>query len=142
MTVKLPPLAALTDESSALSDLNPAPRLMMGPGPINADPRVLRAMSSQLLGQFDPQFRRMMKETMVLYRRVFETRNDWTFIIDGTARSGIETVMASVIESSLPLAGVDAQTLHELSHLTLRNWNGIEVGELRASPVLADLRLH
>jgi len=37
---------------------------------------------------------------------------------------------------------VDAQTLHELSHLTLRNWNGIEVGELRASPVLADLRLH
>ena len=38
-------------------DLNPAPRLLMGPGPINADPRVLRAMSAPLLGQFDPQFR-------------------------------------------------------------------------------------
>jgi (S)-ureidoglycine-glyoxylate aminotransferase len=98
MTVQLPPLSALADESSALSDLNPLPRLLMGPGPINADPRVLRAMSSQLLGQFDPQFRLMMKETMALYRRVFETHNDWTFIVDGTARSGIETVMASVIE--------------------------------------------
>ena len=98
MTLQLPPLAPLEDPASALADLNPLPRLMMGPGPINADPRVLRAMSSQLLGQFDPQFRRMMKETMVLYRRVFETRNDWTLIVDGTARSGIETVMASVIE--------------------------------------------
>ena len=63
-------------------------------------------------------------------------------IDDGNNSRAAEIVMASVIESSLPLAGVDAQTLHELSHLTLRNWNGIEVGELRASPVLADLRLH
>ncbi len=93
----LPPLAPLADAASALEELNPLPRLLMGPGPINADPRVLRAMSAQLLGQFDPQFRQMMKETMALYRQVFETQNDWTFIIDGTARSGIETVMASTI---------------------------------------------
>ena len=98
MTILLPPLAPLIEPASAFEDLNPLPRLLMGPGPINADPRVLRAMSSQLLGQFDPQFRQMMKETMLLYRQVFETKNDWTFIIDGTARSGIETVMASVIE--------------------------------------------
>lgn len=98
MSVQLPPLTALADESTALLDINPLPRLLMGPGPINADPRVLRAMSAQLLGQFDPQFRLMMKETMALYRRVFQTRNAWTFIIDGTARSGIETAMASVIE--------------------------------------------
>ena len=70
----------------------------MGPGPINADPRVLRAMSSQLLGQFDPTFRVMMKETMALYREVFETRNDWTLVLDGTARSAIEMVMMSAIE--------------------------------------------
>jgi len=98
MSVSLPPLSPLRDPAAALDDLNPAPRLLMGPGPINADPRVLRAMSSQLLGQFDPQFRVMMRETMELYRQVFETRNDWTFIIDGTARSGIETALVSVIE--------------------------------------------
>lgn len=98
MTESLPPLSPLDDASSALDDLNPPPRLLMGPGPINADPRVLRAMSSQLLGQFDPHFRRMMRETMVLYREVFDTVNDWTFVIDGTARSGIETAMVSAIE--------------------------------------------
>jgi (S)-ureidoglycine-glyoxylate aminotransferase len=79
-------------------DLNPQPRLLMGPGPINADPRVLRAMSAQLLGQFDPQFRAYMGETMELYREVFETRNRWTMLIDSTARGGIEAVMVSLIE--------------------------------------------
>ena len=34
--------------------INPPPRLLMGPGPITVDPRVLRAMSAQLVGQFDP----------------------------------------------------------------------------------------
>ena len=84
--------------SDFLDDINPAPRLLMGPGPINADPRVLRAMSSQLLGQFDPQFTAYMIETMALYRRVFETANRWTFVIDGTARAGIEAVHVSTIE--------------------------------------------
>src|SRR5918995_3500035 len=79
-------------------DLNPAPRLLMGPGPINADPRVLRAMSAQLLGQFDPQFREYMKEVSELYRGVFQTRNRWTLLIDGTARSAIEAALASLIE--------------------------------------------
>ncbi len=79
-------------------EIDPAPRLLMGPGPINAYPRVLRAMSAQLLGQFDPQFRQYMRETMALYRQVFETGNEWTMIIDGTARSAIEAVMASLVE--------------------------------------------
>jgi (S)-ureidoglycine-glyoxylate aminotransferase len=81
-----------------VEDLNPAPRLLMGPGPINADPRVLRAMSAQLLGQFDPQFRQYMKEVSELYRGVFQTRNRWTLLIDGTARSAIEAALASLIE--------------------------------------------
>jgi len=79
-------------------DLNPQPRLLMGPGPITADPRVLRAMSAQLLGQFDPQFRAYMSETMALYRQIFETRNHWTMLIDSTARGGIESAMVSLIE--------------------------------------------
>jgi (S)-ureidoglycine-glyoxylate aminotransferase len=81
-----------------LDDLNPAPRLLMGPGPINADPRVLRAMSAQLLGQFDPQFREYMKQVSDLYRGVFQTSNRWTLLIDGTARSAIEAALASLIE--------------------------------------------
>jgi (S)-ureidoglycine-glyoxylate aminotransferase len=81
-----------------LDEINPAPRLLMGPGPINADPRVLRAMSAQLLGQFDPQFREYMKDVSELYRGVFQTRNRWTLLIDGTARSAIEAALACLIE--------------------------------------------
>ncbi len=70
----------------------------MGPGPINADPRVLRAMGAQLLGQFDPQFRAWMADTSALYRGVFQTANRWTMLVDGTARSGIEAALVSLIE--------------------------------------------
>src|SRR5919204_2465732 len=78
--------------------VNPTPRLLMGPGPITADPRVLRAMSAPLLGQFDPQFRRYMSEVSELYRGVFQTQNRWTLLIDGTARAGIEAALVSLIE--------------------------------------------
>ncbi len=96
--IHLPALSHLPNPAGAFDELNPAARLLMGPGPINADPRVLKAMSTQLLGQFDPQFRRMMRETMALYRAFFETQNDWTLVLDGTARAAIEMVMMSAVE--------------------------------------------
>ena len=83
---------------SVYGDLNPPPRLLMGPGPVEADPRVLRAMSMPLLGQFDPAFTAYMNEVMGLYRQVFQTENRWTFLVDGTARAGIEAVLVSVLE--------------------------------------------
>ena len=63
---------------AVFGDLNPSPRLLMGPGPINADPRVLRAMSMPLLGQFDPEFTAYMTETMALLRRLYQTSNRWS----------------------------------------------------------------
>ena len=79
-------------------ELDPPQRLLMGPGPINAHPRVLRAMSADLLGQFDPEMTAYMNETMALYRQVFQTQNRWTFLVDGTARAAIEAAMVSLIE--------------------------------------------
>ena len=78
--------------------LNPPPRRLMGPGPVDVDPRVLRAMSLPLLGQFDPRFTEYMNEVMALYRQVFRTANRWTLLVDGTARAGIEAVLVSVLE--------------------------------------------
>ena len=43
--------------------LNPPPRLLLGPGPSDAHPRVLRAMATPLLGHLDPQFLEIMNET-------------------------------------------------------------------------------
>jgi (S)-ureidoglycine-glyoxylate aminotransferase len=79
-------------------EIDPPQRLLMGPGPVNAHPRVLRAMSAQLLGQFDPEFTAYMTETMGLYRQVFETENRWTLLIDGTARAAIEAALVSLLE--------------------------------------------
>jgi (S)-ureidoglycine---glyoxylate transaminase len=79
-------------------DLKPPERLLMGPGPINAHPRVLAAMSAPLLGQFDPQFREYMKQASALYRGVFQSANRWTLLVDGTARAAIEAALVSLIE--------------------------------------------
>ena len=78
-------------------DLNPPARLLMGPGPVDVYPAVLRAMATPMLGQFDPQFTEYMNEVMALYRQVFRTGNEWTLLIDGTARAGIEACLVSMI---------------------------------------------
>ena len=69
----------------------------MGPGPVEVDPRVLNAMSMPMLGQFDPRFTEYMNEVTSLYRGIFQTRNQWTLLVDGTARAGIEAVMVSLL---------------------------------------------
>jgi (S)-ureidoglycine-glyoxylate aminotransferase len=78
-------------------ELDHPARLLMGPGPANVHPRVLRAMSASVLGQFDPEFTAYMNQTMALYRRVFATQNRWTFLIDGTSRAAIEAAMVSTL---------------------------------------------
>ena len=77
--------------------LDPAPRLIMGPGPVNVYPSVLQSLSAPMLGQFDPQFTAYMNEVMVLYRQVFQTKNQWALLVNGTARAGIEACMTSMI---------------------------------------------
>jgi (S)-ureidoglycine---glyoxylate transaminase len=84
--------------NSQLSDLLPSPRILLGPGPSMADPRVLRAMATPLLGQFDPEFTAIMSEVMALCRFAFQTDNAKTFPVSGTGRAGLEAAMASLIE--------------------------------------------
>lgn len=79
-------------------EIDPPQRLLMGPGPVNAHPRVLRAMSADLLGQFDPEMTGYMNQVMALYRPIFGTDNHWTMLIDGTARAGIEAALVSMIQ--------------------------------------------
>lgn len=99
--------------------INPPPRLLMGPGPINADPRVLRAMSAQLVGQYDPAMTGYMNETMELYRGVFRTANEATLVIDGTSRAGIEAAFVSLIEPGdvvlVPVFGRFGHLLQEIA---------------------------
>lgn len=111
--------------------INPPARLLMGPGPINADPRVLRAMSSQLVGQYDPVMTNYMNQTMELYRQVFVTQNKWTMLVDGTSRAGIEAALVSIIRPGddvlVPVFGRFGHLLCEIARRCRANVHTIEV---------------
>ncbi|WAT01290.1 pyridoxal-phosphate-dependent aminotransferase family protein [Rouxiella chamberiensis] len=116
---------------SKLGQINPPNRLLMGPGPINADPRVLRAMSSQLLGQYDPAMTHYMNEVMALYRGIYKTDNTWTFLVDGTSRAGIEAVLLSGIRPGdkvlVPVFGRFGHLLCEIARRCRAEVHTIEV---------------
>src|SRR5437016_5498880 len=81
-----------------LSQLNPAPRILLGPGPSDVHPRILTAMATPLLGHLDPQFLEIMNETQELLRKTFRTGNRLTFPVSGTGSAGMETCVVNLIE--------------------------------------------
>ncbi|WP_313997237.1 alanine--glyoxylate aminotransferase family protein [uncultured Paenibacillus sp.] len=101
------------------AELSPPPRTIMTPGPVEADPRVLRALSYPILGQFDPAFTELMNDTMGMLRALFRTSNQWAYPVDGTSRSGIEAVLTSLIEPGdrvlIPIYGRFGYLLHEIA---------------------------
>ncbi|TLP98163.1 alanine--glyoxylate aminotransferase family protein [Nesterenkonia salmonea] len=111
--------SSVRPEPAAYAQIDPPPRLLMGPGPINADPRVLRAMSAQLIGQYDPAMTGYMNEVMDLYRGVFKTSNEATLLIDGTSRAGIESAIVSLVEPGdkvlVPIFGRFGHLLKEIA---------------------------
>jgi alanine-glyoxylate transaminase/serine-glyoxylate transaminase/serine-pyruvate transaminase len=83
--------------------LSPAPRLLLGPGPSDAHPRVLSAMTTPLLGHLDPQFLELMNETQQMLRAVFQTQNPLTFPVSATGTAGMETCLVNLIEPGDPV---------------------------------------
>ncbi|NUZ05789.1 asparaginase [Piscinibacter koreensis] len=57
-------------------------------------------------------------------------------IDDGNNARAAEVTMAAVIEAFVPLDANEAAFMRDLSDVTLRNWNGISVGSLRATHAL------
>jgi len=79
-------------------EFNPQARILLGPGPSNVSPRVLRAMASPVLGHLDPDYIALMEEIKKLLRIVFQTSNEITFPVSGTGSAGMESAIASLIE--------------------------------------------
>ncbi len=61
-------------------------------------PRVLRAMSTPLLGHLDPEFLVIMNEVQSMLRAVFQTRNTFAIAVSGTGSAGMEAALVNVIE--------------------------------------------
>ena len=76
----------------------PPPRLLMGPGPSEVAPSVLKALSAPLLGHLDPVFVKMMDEIKTMLREVFLTKNEMTFPVSGTGSAGMEFCCVNLIE--------------------------------------------
>lgn len=81
-----------------VAELSPPKRLLLGPGPSQVHPRVLRAMATPLVGHLDPYFLKVMDRTQELLRWLFQTDNRLTIPVSGTGSAAMEASIANTVE--------------------------------------------
>jgi alanine-glyoxylate transaminase/serine-glyoxylate transaminase/serine-pyruvate transaminase len=79
-------------------ELCPPERLLLGAGPSNVHPRVLKALVSPIVEHLDPYFMGVMDETVELLRYAFKTKNHITLPISGSGSAGMESAICNPIE--------------------------------------------
>jgi alanine-glyoxylate transaminase/serine-glyoxylate transaminase/serine-pyruvate transaminase len=85
-------------DAPEVGELTPPNRTLMGPGPSDVHPRVLRAMSTPLVGHLDPSFIDVMNEVQELLRYTYRTDNQWTIPVSGTGSAAMEAAIGNVVE--------------------------------------------
>ena len=88
----------LNIQQDTIPELNPSYRLLLGPGPCNVDPRILRIASAPQLGHIDPEFFAILEETTQMLRWLFQTKNEMTLCVSGSGFSGAEAVLCNLLE--------------------------------------------
>ena len=83
---------------TTVAQLDVPPRLLLGPGPSNAHPRVLQALGMRQIGHLDPKFIELMSETQELLRYAWQTSNQLTIPVSGTGSAAMEACFANLIE--------------------------------------------
>ncbi len=73
-------------------------RLLLGPGPSNAHPTVLQALSRPPIGHLDPLYIELMGEVQELLRYAWQTDNRLTIPMSGTGSAAMEATLANTIE--------------------------------------------
>ena len=81
-----------------ISELNTSNRILMGPGPSDAHPRVLKAMSTPLIGHLDPEFVAIMDDVKSMVQETFLTNNHLTFVVSAPGSAGMETCLVNLLE--------------------------------------------
>jgi alanine-glyoxylate transaminase / serine-glyoxylate transaminase / serine-pyruvate transaminase len=87
-----------TNQQHQLKPLAVPSRLLLGPGPCNAHPTVLAAMSTTPVGHLDPAFLQIMDEIQSLLRYVWQTDNPHTIAVSGTGTAAMEATIANSVE--------------------------------------------
>lgn len=81
-----------------ISELNTSNRILMGPGPSDVHPRVLRAMSTPLVGHLDPEFLEVMDDIKQMTQLTLNTQNPLTFVVSAPGSAGMETCLVNLLE--------------------------------------------
>lgn len=80
------------------SELNTSTRVLMGPGPSDTHPRVLKAMSTPLIGHLDPEFLDVMDDIKSMTQETLQTKNELTFVVSAPGSAGMETCLVNLLE--------------------------------------------
>ncbi|MBQ11715.1 MAG: alanine--glyoxylate aminotransferase [Planctomyces sp.] len=83
---------------SYLNELQPSPRILLGPGPSSVHPRVLQAMTLPVVGHLDPEFFQVMDDVGEMLREVYHTENFMTLPLSSTGTGAMEAACANVLE--------------------------------------------
>ena len=83
---------------SLAKPFNPPSRVLMGPGPSEVHPRVLRAMAAPVIGHLDPEFIAIMDELQAMLRRLLNPTHELTFPISATGSAGMEACLVNLLE--------------------------------------------
>lgn len=107
------------------------PRLLMGPGPSNVNPRVLKAMAVPTVGHLDPEFLNVLVDISAMLRTVFQTKNELTLAVSGTGSAGMEACVVNLIEPGEPMlvcvAGLFGQRMKDVAQRAGARVTAIEV---------------
>ncbi|ADJ14058.1 class V aminotransferase [Halalkalicoccus jeotgali B3] len=86
------------DDSPAFAELLPPDRTLMGPGPSDVHPRVLRSMATPLVGYLDDYCVEIMDDIQEGLRYLFQTDNEHTLAVSGTGSAAMETAFGNLVE--------------------------------------------
>ncbi len=104
---------------TSFHDLSVQERILLGPGPSMASPRVIRAMATPPIGHLDPNLLKIYEEEQQLLRFLFQTKNPWTFVLSGTGTSGMQAALANLLEPGdaalIAIHGYFGQRLAEMA---------------------------
>ena len=91
----LPPVSLLVEQPE-VGAFNPPKRLLMGPGPGNAHPRVHAAMALPQIGHMDGAFLQMAEEIKEMLSYAWQTKNPFTVPCSGTGSAAWEALCANL----------------------------------------------
>jgi alanine-glyoxylate transaminase/serine-glyoxylate transaminase/serine-pyruvate transaminase len=94
-------------------------RLLLGPGPSNVHPRVLRAMAQPIVGHLDPAFLALLDRVQAALRRLFGTENELTLPLSATGSAGMEACLVNLLEPGddvvVGVAGIFGERMAEVA---------------------------